>query len=170
MGCVPAHCCAAGCDGELGTNWFAGNDCTVARVRQGDEEQSSTEPLAPGLICWQTEDRDHVSPVISKSAPNDSCHWKEGARTRSLNTGEVGLVTQVFPGNPDVDHRCGEENEHRADLPIPPEAVAQTFQSNGHGHGQKHPSGIFEGYSLHCLSLLWYYECNLEQVLHRAPG
>lgn len=67
MGCAPAHCCATGCDGELGTSWFAGNDCIVARVRQGDAEQSSAEPLAPGLICWQTEDRDHVSTVISKT-------------------------------------------------------------------------------------------------------
>lgn len=36
-GSTPSHCYVAGWDSELGTNWFAGNDCTVPRVRQGDE-------------------------------------------------------------------------------------------------------------------------------------
>lgn len=66
VGCAPASCCVAGCHGELGTTLFAGNNCIVAGARQGDGEQLSAEPGAPGLICWQTEGRDHVSPRIPK--------------------------------------------------------------------------------------------------------
>lgn len=42
-------CCVAGCHGELGTNLFAGSNGIVAGVRQGDGEQPSAEPCAPGL-------------------------------------------------------------------------------------------------------------------------
>lgn len=68
VGCAPAHCYVAGCDGELGTSWFAGKDCTVARVRQGEGAQSSAErATCSRSLCWQTEDRDPASPMISKT-------------------------------------------------------------------------------------------------------